>query len=82
MISGDHTVGFTAPRFAIEPTALSPAADGCPSASRLLLAWRNHVGEAILHDNLGNESVLFDHFEEQLWAASYESIRMAPEPGR
>jgi len=44
-----------------------------------MLASRNDVGDAILH-NLGNESVL--HFEEHPWAAGYESIRMAPEPGR
>jgi len=44
-----------------------------------MLALRNDVGDAILH-NLGNESVL--HFEEHPWAAGYESIRMAPEPGR
>ena len=43
-----------------------------------MLASRNDVGSAILH-KLGNESVL--HFEEHLWAAGYESIRMAPEPG-
>ena len=43
-----------------------------------MLASRNDVGSAILH-KLGNESVL--HFEEHLWAAGYESIRMAPESG-
>jgi hypothetical protein len=45
-----------------------------------VFASRNDVGDAILHENLGNESAVFDHFEEQLWAAGYESIRMDPGP--
>ena len=42
---------------------------------------RNDVGHVILHENLSNESAVFDHFEERLRAAGYASTRMEPEPG-
>ena len=46
-----------------------------------VFASRNDVGDAILHEKLDNESAIFDHFEERLWAAGYESVRMDPERG-
>jgi hypothetical protein len=46
-----------------------------------VFASRNDVGDAILHENLGNESDVFGHFEERLRAAGYESARMEPAPG-
>lgn len=46
-----------------------------------VFASRGDVGDAILHENLGNKAAVFDHFEERLWAAGYESVRMAPERG-
>jgi hypothetical protein len=46
-----------------------------------VFASRNDVGDVILHENLGNESALFGHFEERLRAAGYESARMEPAPG-
>ena len=42
---------------------------------------RNDVGDAILHENLDKESLVFDHFEERLRAAGYEPARMAPQGG-
>jgi hypothetical protein len=30
-----------------------------------VFASRNDVGDAILHENLSNESAVFDHFEER-----------------